>query len=93
MRADLRIEACDARTVATLPINDWVLADEQIVLHSSREGRWRRIVYRTRRGRELTFLTNELELEPGLIAFLFSRRWEEETCFDTWKNDFSQAKA
>ncbi len=38
-------------------------------------------------------MTNELELEPGVIAFLYSRRWEEEKCFDTWKNDFSQAKA
>ncbi len=28
-----------------------------------------------------------------MIAFLYSRRWEEEKCFDTWKNDFSQAKA
>jgi hypothetical protein len=36
----------------------------------------------------------QIELpKPGLIAFLYSRRWEEEKCFDTWKNDFSQAKA
>jgi hypothetical protein len=28
-----------------------------------------------------------------MIAFLYSRRWEEEKCFDIWKNDFSQAKA
>ena len=41
----------------------------------------------------MEFLTNAFDLEPGLIAFLDSRRWEEEKCFDTWKNDFSQAKA
>ena len=41
----------------------------------------------------MEFLTNEFDLAPGLIAFLYSRRWEEEKCFDTWKNDFSQAKA
>jgi len=28
-----------------------------------------------------------------MIAFLYSRRWEEEKCFDTWKNDFAMAKA
>ena len=32
-------------------------------------------------------------LQPGVVAFLYSRRWEEEKCFDTWKNDFTQAKA
>ncbi|MBL8399283.1 MAG: hypothetical protein JNL84_14265 [Candidatus Accumulibacter sp.] len=41
----------------------------------------------------MEFLTNEFKLEPGIIAFLYSRRWEEEKCFDTWKNDFSLAKA
>jgi len=34
----------------------------------------------------VAFLTNEFELEPRLIAFLSSRRWEEEKCFATWKN-------
>jgi hypothetical protein len=28
-----------------------------------------------------------------VIAVLYSRRWEEEKCFDTWKNDFSLANA
>lgn len=39
------------------------------------------------------FLSNELTLEPGLIAFLYLRRWDDEKCFDTWKNDFSCKKA
>ncbi len=33
------------------------------------------------------------DLQPGLIAFLYSCRREEEKRFDIWKNDFSQAKA
>ena len=53
----------------------------------------RLITSRTRRGHQVAFLTNEFELEPRLIAFLSSRRWEEEKCFATWKNDFSLAKA
>ena len=48
---------------------------------------------RSRRGHLVEFLTNEFDLAPGVIAFLYSRPWEEEKCFDTWKNDFSPAKA
>lgn len=74
------------------PINQGVIADQGIALNSSKKP-WRLITYRTRRGAEVEFLTNELDLAPGLIAFLYSRRWEEEKCFDTWKNDFAMAKA
>jgi hypothetical protein len=63
-----------------------------VMLTSSPEP-WRLITYRTRRGHVVEFLTNELDLQPCIVAFLYSRRWEEEKCFDTWKNDFSQAKA
>ncbi len=34
-----------------------------------------------------------LWLLPGVVACRYCRRWEEEKCFDTWKNDFAQAKA
>jgi len=74
------------------PVNEGIVSDQQLQLNSA-EQPWRRICLVSRRGRVVEFLTNELELEPGVIAFLYSRRWEEEKCFDTWKNDFSQAKA
>jgi len=51
------------------------------------------ITYRIRHNKIVEFLSNELALEPGVIAFLYSRRWEEEKYFDTWKNDFAMAKA
>ena len=54
---------------------------------------WEIITYRARRGSVLQFLTNDFSLLPGVVAFLYFRRWEEEKCFDTWKNDFAQAKA
>jgi len=73
-------------------VNQGIIADQLIQLDSA-EQPWRLIHLVSRRGRSVEFLTNELELEPGIIAFLYSRRWEEEKCFDTWKNDFSQAKA
>jgi len=92
MKKNLQIDSSESLAVAPLPVNEGVVQDLGILLRSSREP-WRLITLRTRRGRLVAFLTNEFSLEPGLIAFLYSRRWDEEKCFDTWKNDFSQAKA
>jgi len=92
MKSNLRIDSSEALSVAAEPINAGVQRDLRVRLSSSSEP-WRLITYRTRRGHVVEFLTNEFDLQPGVIAFLYSRRWEEEKCFDTWKNDFSQAKA
>ena len=92
MKSSLRVDSTEGLPVADVPANEGVVKDLRITLSSSRE-LWRLITYRTRRGHLVEFLTNEFDLEPGLIAFLYSRRWEEEKCFDSWKNDFSQAKA
>jgi hypothetical protein len=92
MKSNLRIDSTEALKVAPDPVNEGVLRDLRIMLSSSRQP-WRLITYRTRRGQHVEFLTNDFDLQPGVIAFLYSRRWEEEKCFDTWKNDFSQAKA
>ena len=42
---------------------------------------------------EYAYITNELELEPGIIAFLYHRRWDKEKYYDTFKNDLAGAKA
>jgi Transposase DDE domain len=92
MKKSLRIDFTEDLLVADTQANEGVVKDLRITLGSSREF-WRLITFRTRRGRVVEFLTNEFDLEPGIIAFLYARRWDEEKCFDTWKNDFSQAKA
>jgi hypothetical protein len=93
MKSSLNYTVRQQRSVDTdNPVNRGIISDRQIQLDSA-EHPWRLIHFVSRRGRAVEFLTNELELEPGVIAFLYSRRWEEEKCFDTWKNDFSQAKA
>jgi hypothetical protein len=92
MKSNLRIDSTEALDVTADPVNEGVLRNLRVMLSSSRQP-WRLITYRTRRGHQVEFLTNDFDLEPGVIAFLYSRRWEEEKCFDTWKNDFSQAKA
>ena len=92
MKSGLCVDSTAGMAVADVPANEGVVKDLRITLRSSRAC-WRLITYRTRRGHSVEFLTNELDLQPGIVAFLYSRRWEEEKCFDTWKNDFSQAKA
>ena len=92
MKKGLVIEQKRAREVKLDKLNQGVCRDEDILLKSSKSV-WRLISYTTENGDKLEFLTNEMKLEPGVIAFLYLRRWDEEKCFDTWKNDFSQAKA
>jgi hypothetical protein len=92
MKANLRIDSTEGLGVAADPVNAGVQRDLRVMLASS-SAPWSLITYRTRRGQVVAFLTNDFDLQPGVVAFLYSRRWEEEKCFDTWKNDFSQAKA
>lgn len=44
-------------------------------------------------GRTLVFLTNEMTLPPGLIAFIYKRRWDIEKVFDQFKNKLMENKA
>lgn len=60
---------------------------------SSSKVTWRIVTYKSPEGDLFEYLTNNFDLEPGVIAFLYFRRWDEEKCFDTWKNDFSLKKA
>jgi len=92
MKSRLVVEHAEDRDVAAIPENRDVVRDETIALCSSSET-WRRVTFCNDAGEEIVFLTNELALEPGVIAFLYLRRWDVEKCFDMWKNDFSQAKA
>ncbi|HRI16354.1 MAG TPA: transposase [Verrucomicrobiota bacterium] len=44
-------------------------------------------------GTEYVFLTNELTIRPGLIAFLYKLRWDLEKVFDELKNKLNEQKA
>ena len=92
MKSNLCVDSTEGLPVADDPVNAGVIRDLRITLTSS-PATWRLITYRARRGGELQFLTNDFSLLPGVVAFLYFHRWEEEKCFDTWKNDFAQAKA
>lgn len=39
------------------------------------------------------FITNEMQLEPGHICYMYKMRWNIEKIFDTFKNTFYEQKA
>lgn len=54
----------------------------------------RRVTYRDPvTGKVYRFITNELTLPPGLIAFLYKLRWDVEKTFDEIKNKTFEKKA
>ena len=44
-------------------------------------------------GQSYEFLTNEMDLPPGVIVELYRRRWEAEKVFDEIKNKLGEKKA
>jgi Transposase DDE domain len=74
------------------PRNNGVKAD--IFVGNSSTGLLRRIIYTDPvHGTTYTFLTNEMTLPPGLIAFIYKRRWDIEKVYDVKKNKFDERKA
>jgi len=54
----------------------------------------RKIVYiEPATGRKFVFLANEMTLPPGLIAFIYKKRWDIEKVFDQFKNKLMEKKA
>lgn len=54
----------------------------------------RRVTYKDSvTGKVYRFLTNELTLPPGLLAFLYKLRWDIEKIFDQVKNKLMEQKA
>jgi len=92
MKSNLTIESNEYLAISTDRCNEGVVSDQEITLNSSKEF-WRLITFSSRRGRTVEFLTNDFSLQPGEIAFMYSRRWDEEKAFDVWKNDLAMSKA
>lgn len=81
-----------AREVEPSLANQGVRYDREVTLKTGTR-RWRLIGFVSPDGTEYEYLTNELQLEPGVIAFLYHRRWDKEKYYDTFKNDLAGAKA
>ena len=69
-----------------------VTADTEVTLKLSKQ-RWRRIEFTGPKGEEYIYMTNDFSLEPGELAFIYHRRWDEEKFFDNFKNDLAGTKA
>jgi len=78
--------------VLASPVNEGVTSDTLIQLKSSKE-EWRLIEFTSPDGNEYSYLSNDMKLTPGMIAFLYHRRWDEEKYFDNYKTDLANSKA
>lgn len=69
------------------------VSDDHLVM--TREGIRMRIVYYTDplTGVSYQFLTNEMDLSPGVIVELYRLRWDSEKVFDEVKNKLNEKKA
>jgi hypothetical protein len=59
----------------------------------SAKGTWRLIGFLSPDGNNYEYLTNDQELLPGVVAFLYHRRWDKEKYYDCFKNDLAGRKA
>jgi len=92
MKSNLKFELAEQRLVTKNEVNQGVVADHIIALESSTR-LWRLIDFIAPDGERYQYLTNDVDLEPGVIAFLYHRRWDIEKYFDNFKHDMANAKA
>lgn len=77
---------------ADLPINTGVKT--QCCVGLSNAGTMRMIEYEDpESGKSFTFITSDMDLQPGLIAWLYKLRWRIEKLFDTLENKLDEPKA
>ena len=74
------------------PRNRGISDDRQVL---TPEGHTLRVIHYTDplTGKFYEFLTNDMELSPGVLAELYRRRWEIEKVFDELKNQLEERKA
>jgi len=92
MKSVFKYQILKEIVVASMPVNDGVVWDKKIQLKSSKQ-EWRLIQFVSPDGVTYEYLTNDFTLSPGMIAFLYHRRWDEEKYFDNYKTDLANSKA
>lgn len=92
MKSVLKYSLVKENDVAINASNEGVLYDRTVTLQSS-QGTWRLIGFRSPDGIDYEYLTNDQELLPGVVAFLYHRRWDKEKYYDCFKNDLAGSKA
>lgn len=92
MKTTFKYQVVEQLNIAAGPVNEGVVSDQLIQLKSSKEV-WRLIRFIAPDGKDYEYLSNDLVLTPGMIAFLYHRRWDEEKYFDNYKTDMANSKA
>jgi len=92
MKSRLNYTVDHERPIKSGQCNEGVVYDRQIQLQCSKQP-WRLIGFEHPDGARYEYLTNDLSLEPGVVAFLYLRRWDEEKYFDDIKNNLAGSKA
>ncbi len=92
MKTTFKYEILEETAVATSAINEGIVWDKTIQLNSSKQI-WRLIQFLSPDGKVYEYLSNDFTLSPGMIAFLYHRRWDEEKYFDNYKTDMANSKA
>ncbi len=92
MKSSFKYQIIEEMAVAHTAVNEAVVSDKKIQLNSSKQI-WRLIKFVSPDGKIYEYLSNDFTLSPGIIAFLYHRRWDEEKYFDNYKNDMANAKA
>jgi len=76
------------------PVNTGVVSAQLVAFEHPDSSTMRRVVYRDPETEiEYVFLTTEMDLPPGLVAFLYLLRWRIEKVFDVFKNKLHEKKA
>ena len=92
MKSTFKYYVLEVLDIAAGFVNEGVVSDQLIQLRSSKDV-WRLIRFIAPNGEDYEYLTNDLALTPGMIAFLYHRRWDEEKYFDNYKTDMTNSKA
>ncbi len=92
MKTTFKYQVVEETAVAASPMNEGVVWDKVIQLNSSKQI-WRLIRFISPDGKLYDYLSNDFTLSPGMIAFLYHRRWDEEKYFDNYKTDMANSKA
>ena len=75
------------------PLNAGVLSDEHAATETAGV-MCRYIRYRCpQSGTAYAFITNQMKIRPGVLAWLYLRRWDIEKTYDTFKNKLTEQKA
>jgi hypothetical protein len=75
------------------PLNAGVQSDE-LVTNASSGVTFRLIKYQCpQTGTPYEFISNQMTIRPGVLAWLYMRRWDIEKTYDTFKNKMNEQKA